>query len=69
MLENLISAFENRTPVLIRRPLEGNLNCNRILAIIPDFDKKGNPDYLAIVEMNNGCPAYCRATDLEVVTC
>lgn len=67
-LEALIDAFHKQTSVILLN-INGYavpLHFKRITAIIPEFDKHGNPDYTAQVVDSVGRPYTVRAKDLEV---
>lgn len=65
-LEALMQALENQTPVVLHRPNEEALNFEKISEITPVFDKRGQPDYHAVVLDRVGRPCTVRARDLEV---
>ena len=65
-LEALLKAFEDGAPVILKRPLEGNLRFERIVEIIPAFDKRGQPDYGATVVDRVGRPYHVRGRNLEI---
>ena len=67
-LEALIDAFYKKSPVILRRygGLEPPLHFDRINAIIPAFDHRGQPDYAAEVIDSVGRPVTCRARYLTV---
>ena len=67
-LEALIDAFYSQKAVVLTN-LNGysmQLHFKRITAIIPAFDKHGQPDYTAQVVDSVGRPYTVRAKDLEV---
>ena len=67
-LKALIDAFYSQKTVILTN-LNGYdmpLHFKRITAIIPEFDKHGNPDYTAQVVDSVGRPYTVRAKDLEV---
>lgn len=65
-LEELLKAFEDSEPVVLKRPLEGDLRFERIVEIIPAFDKRGQPDYGATVVDRVGRPCHVRGKNLEI---
>ncbi len=67
-LEALIDAFYGEKAVVLNR-FQGHetpLHFKKITAIIPNFDKHGNPDYTAQVVDSVGRPYTVRAKDLEL---
>ena len=65
-LEELLKAFEDGAPVILKRPLEGNLRFERIIELLPAFDKHGQPDYTATVVDKVGRPCHVRGRYLEI---
>lgn len=65
-LEALMQALEEQKPVVLHRPNEESLKFEKISEITPVFDKRGQPDYHAIVLDRVGRPCTVRARDLEV---
>lgn len=65
-LETLINALHRKSPVILLRPLEGDLRFKEIIEITPKFDKNGEPDYTATVVDVAGNVYHVRARELEL---
>ena len=65
-VDELMDAFNNRSPVIVERfrGLEPPLHFSRITAVIPAFDKNGQPDYG--VEVIDSVGRICTARGKDV---
>lgn len=67
-LEELMEAFEKKTPVTVCRfkGYEPPLHFDHIRAIIPGYDHQGQPDYSVVVVDNVGRPVTVKASAVSI---
>ena len=67
-LEELMEAFEKKTPVTVCRfkGYEPPLHFDHIRAIIPAFDQHGQPDYNVVLVDSVGRPVTVKASTVSI---
>ena len=66
-LEELIAAKEQRVPIIFQRwSNEPPLHFERISAIVPCVDRKGNPSFYIELTARNGCTAIVGAHQITL---